>query len=511
MTDKSNVSSLHFENNGVMWATSHNNGISRIAYDHSYTLSIRNLNMKDGLMTNDIGSMIKDSKGHFWFIAGGGVIVLNFDKNTITNFRPSKENKHAIKDGWTTSLLNDKSGIVWIGNNDFGISKARQNKGFISISNLDVGFEKLTGNQITSVYADPSDNIWLAVAGKGIHKIDFQTDFNAAPKVSFYPKEGPYVNFMEEDGSGKLRMAISDEGMSLLDPSTGKIKKATTQGKSMARTLSDGSIFLSDVWRLYKAKQAGAKYFVEELIPDSSTRKRRVWPEYSSISRESEHGYWLSTWQGDLYYYDNESNTFTKPTIHPKESLLIADVLVDSKKFLWLTAFEGIFKFKIEHAGNNVKLELVRKYTEKDGFISKSGASEIFTWAMEEDLNGDFWFVGSGLTQLDTKTDKLKHYYESDGVIEASSPLQGSARLKNGYLVFGTPEGAYMFHPDSLRINEHVPPIEITNFTVLNEKSLTPEHKMELGYLDNVISFEFSALDYTDPGKEPVCISNGGF
>jgi len=508
---KSDVSSVYFEKNGVMWATSYKSGVSTIEYGQSYHLSIRNFQTKDGLMTNDIGSMIKDSRGHYWFIATGGIIILNPDKKNIINLRPSKDNKHALKDGWITSLLEDKSGVVWINYNDFGISKVRQNKGFISISNLDGGFEGLSGNKISSVYADPNDNIWLAVAGKGLHKIDFQSDFNAAPLVSFYPQEGRYVNSMEDDGLGNLMMAISNEGVSLLNPATGKIKKATAQGTSMARTLSDGSIFLSDIRRLYKAKKESAKYTLEELIPDSSTRKRRVWPEYSSISRESEHGYWLSTWQGDLYYYNNESNSFTIPVIHPRESLLICDVYVDSKKFLWLTAFEGIFKFKIEHAGDNVKLELIRKYTEKEGFISKSGASEIFTWAMEEDKNGNFWFVGSGLTQLDTKTDKLKHYYESDGVIEASSPMQGSAKLKNGYLVFGTPEGAYMFHPDSLRINTHIPPLEITSITVLNEKSLMPGHEMELDYFENVMSFEFSALDYTDPIKNQYAYQMVGF
>jgi ligand-binding sensor domain-containing protein len=97
---KSDVSSVFFEKNGVVWATSHKSGVSQIKYDQSYNLSFRNFQKKDGLMTNDIASMIKDSRGHYWFIATGGLIVLNPDKNLIINLQPSKDNKHALKDLW---------------------------------------------------------------------------------------------------------------------------------------------------------------------------------------------------------------------------------------------------------------------------------------------------------------------------------------------------------------------------------------------------------------------------
>lgn len=505
-----NVSHVYFEGNGIMWATSTDVGVSKIEYDQFYNVSIRNFQEKDGLMTNNISSMIKDARDNYWLTTMNGLIVLDLKNNNIANLRPSDENRYALKHWWCNSLLEDKSGVVWIGFNDHGISKGTK-KGFISIAKDEFSFERIKENNITALYVDTFDNIWIALAGVGIHKINFQSDFTKKPKNSFFTHPVTWINYIAEDEHGNIIMAISDMGMCSLDQKTGEFKQLNPHGTSIAKPLPGGNIFLSDVHNIYLAKKEGSNYSVEEIIPDSSTRKRRVWPEYSSIAKENENDYWLTTWQGDLYYWNRKSNAFIIPVLYPKQSLRIIDVYIDSNKFLWITAFEGIFKFTIVHQDNEVKLNLIRKYTEKDGFISKSGASEIFSWSMEEDNHGNFWFKGVGISHLNLQSERLTNYYDSDGVIEGSTPMQGSSKLKSGHLVFATPEGAFLFHPDSLRTNNHIPPIEITNFTILNNQYLIPVKKRELKYFENVMTFEFSALDFTEPSKNQYAYQMVGF
>ena len=91
-------------------------------------------------------------------------------------------------------------------------------------------------------------------------------------------------------------------------------------------------------------------------------------------------------------------------------------------------------------------------------------------------------------------------------------------RLK-GWMLFGGVNGFNIFHPDSVRDNPEKPPVAITNI-LINEKpystiwrgfeAKTPQHgiaevseltALDLAWTDNTLSFEFAALEFTDPEK----------
>ena len=73
-------------------------------------------------------------------------------------------------------------------------------------------------------------------------------------------------------------------------------------------------------------------------------------------------------------------------------------------------------------------------------------------------------------------------------------------------------DGLLSFHPDSIRDNPNIPPIVITDFKIFNKSAysgkdslltipITYAKEIELPYNQNFLSFEFAALDYTNPQK----------
>ena len=165
---------------------------------------------------------------------------------------------------------------------------------------------------------------------------------------------------------------------------------------------------------------------------------------------------------------------------------------------LWIGTEGGLNKFDRE-------TETFSHYREKDGLPSD------FIHGILEDDTGNLWIsTVRGLSKFDPHSETFINYDVEDG-LQAFEFFSGSCyRSESGLLFFGGRNGFNVFHPDSIRMNPYVPPVAITDFQIFN-KSITPANtylrqkgkndrqKISISYRDNVFSFEFAALSYTDP------------
>jgi signal transduction histidine kinase len=83
-------------------------------------------------------------------------------------------------------------------------------------------------------------------------------------------------------------------------------------------------------------------------------------------------------------------------------------------------------------------------------------------------------------------------------------------------MFFGGSNGMVRFHPDSIKDNSYVPPIVITAFKTFDkivplDSTISEKHSIEMSYKENVISFEFVALNYTNPEKNQYAYKLEGF
>lgn len=85
-------------------------------------------------------------------------------------------------------------------------------------------------------------------------------------------------------------------------------------------------------------------------------------------------------------------------------------------------------------------------------------------------------------------------------------------------MLFGGVNGLNIFHPDSLRLNESLPKVQISRLKLFNAEvpianelnkseafrlanSISTTNEIHLNYDQNFLSFEFAALEYTQPEK----------
>ena len=83
-------------------------------------------------------------------------------------------------------------------------------------------------------------------------------------------------------------------------------------------------------------------------------------------------------------------------------------------------------------------------------------------------------------------------------------------------MYFASSKGFIRFHPDSIKINQFIPPVVITSFKIFNKEAILDttisiKRIINLPYSENNISFEFASLDYTSPAKNQYAYKLEGF
>ncbi len=119
-----------------------------------------------------------------------------------------------------------------------------------------------------------------------------------------------------------------------------------------------------------------------------------------------------------------------------------------------------------------------------------------------EDNSRNLWLsTDDGIFKFDIEIEKFTQFGLEDGL--QSLEFSGGAYFKNksGKMYFGGINGLNYFYPDSIPVNNYVPPVVISSIKLFNDNLKGELDEIILSYDQNFISFEFSALDYTNPRR----------
>ena len=177
----------------------------------------------------------------------------------------------------------------------------------------------------------------------------------------------------------------------------------------------------------------------------------------------------------------------------------ITAIFQDGKGNLWVGTDLGLNRYI---PGS----EKFKRYATKEGLLSPSVSS------IQEDRQGNIWISTiRGLSKLNPRTETIINYTQYDGL--PLLPFKHSCLLsETGELYLGSDSGLIAFHPDSLWENTHIPPVVLTDFQI-SGVSVSPDagspvtaaisdcKEIHLSHDQNVLSFEFSALDFHYPEK----------
>jgi len=364
------------------------------------------------------------------------------------------------------ALAQTRDGVVWVGT-DEGLDRTDSTRtAYAHVATPG-------GDGVTALYESREGTLWVGLQS-GLYRFDGRSAFTlVGPKPTV-------VSAIVEDDAGTLWVGTLERGLGRLDPETGRLDFFTHE-PARPNSLSNDLV------------RAVA------LAPDGTL--------------------WIGSY-GGLDRLDSEAGGghFTHFPHDPNDPASLSDgtvlsLLADADGTLWIgTEGGGLNRFDpaAPEAG-------FTRYTESNSDLPGNTVHAI----LEDD--GYLWLSTSqGLARFDPIPDTFRPF-GTDG-FAGLRDLNGAALLTaEGDMLFGSADGLIEFDPGDVTAgNPHPPQIALVGVQILNEDVVPGEEAalraaaptVEAVYLgpdDEVVTFEFAALHFSDPGRNRYAVRLEGF
>ncbi len=478
---------------------------------------------------NSVKAIGLDKNGNVWVGTDDGLVILDTATGNYTICQASVSNPDGLSNNLVQAIFVDNCGIVWIGTDAGGVNfydiKSRK---FKTIKPL---FERddWLNNKIVYGFAEGRNGlIYIATFGGGVNVFDPVSLSFKVLKASPGKANALQSNYIYTLASGKdgiIWIGTRDAGIHSYNPATGRFhqyKNIPDDPESLSHNAVK-SILVDSKNRIWIGTYGGG---LNLLNPATGKIKRiggfdRLGNDEKtnivySIYEDKSHNIWMGTRGGGLKKLDQSTFDFESFMNIPDDTSSLSNnfaypVFEDSRHRFWIGTLGG---------GLNLFDRI------NDHFISytkEDGLSNNVIYGILEDKSGNLWLsTAKGLTSFNPDTKVTRCYYEDDGL--QSSEFNGGAAFKasNGFMYFGGISGFSYFHPDSIFFNNDVPPVVITSLKILNREvfpspdgilktSIQDTRAVTLLYSENIISFGFTALNYTHPEMNQYACKMEGF
>jgi PAS domain S-box-containing protein len=478
-------------------------------------------------------NILPDLYGNLWIgTRDQGIFQLNTKSLSIVDIT-SKLGEEFLRDRVIMSLYRSSSGIVWVGTRYDGVHKiVPQTKNFVQLTEKANAYNQKNDGVITAIILDRENNQWFGTRNNGLFKVDSRTG-----NLLFYKNSNSLPNSLSSDNvlaicptyeDNKMILWIGTDGGGLnqLNPVTGLCKNYK-QNINNKDAISNNHIYsileydtdhlLIGTWGISSSggldvfnKKTG-KFINFNYVPEnpeelSSRIVLRLYRDKAGVI-------WIGTRGGGLNkmlvknidaQIPEEIASF-KSYQHISEratSLSHNDVFSlyeDKNGVLWVgTGGGGLNRFDRTQ-------ESFKAYAKEVGF-----ADDMIYGILEDNHNNLWLSTSNGIIKFNPKTETVRNYGTSDGLLHNVFSPGASFKSSSGALFFGGVNGCVSFYPDSIKENLNTPEIVITKFEIAGrgktynardyaKLSLNSIRKLTLPYFLNDLSFEFSSLDYNAP------------
>ena len=532
------VATISEDLSGYLWIGTQDGGLNMFNPSTNkfsrFSHAPKNIN---SLSDNFINVIHADSEGLIWIGTNiGGLNLFDSKNNNFHNLLKDFNNPKSISDDYVTTIYEDDSGIMWLGTWSGGLNKYnRKKEKFTTYSYNPNNPNSLSSNGVFAIYKDTYGELWVGTETGGITRIDERKN-----KFIYYlhnPNDPGSISSnviysICEDKDGYLWIGTGDAGICKFDRKTNKFQnyahdpsdQNSLRNDKISQLFSDS---YGDLWvglstgnGIDRLKRGENKFvhYKNDLGNPKSVSEQMVYIIYEDNSRNL----WIGTHGDGLMLYNRETDDFTffrHDPNKPDNSIshnAVSALCEDEKGTLWIgTNGAGFNKF--ERSKNKFKI-----YTERDGL-----ANNVVNGILSDD-KGNLWIsTGKGISRFNIKKESFTNYSSRDGLQGSDFNGRACFKSRNGEMYFGGTNGLNSFRPENIKENTYIPPIVLTDFQILHkpvqigydtlrgrtilEKSITETDLVELDYDDNILSFEFAALDYHSPEKNKYTYTLEGF
>lgn len=460
---------------------------------------------------NIIWNILKDPEGFYWVVTSQeGAYKFYPPWEEKFSDRKRFEKLAGVFDKNAKCVYLDKADNLWIGSLGDGIKKiSRKKKFFFQLNNITSG-GRIKDNFTFSICEDKYDNLWIGTMTQGVYRYNLKTR-----EIKNYPPNSAPIGLSGE----MMRYIFVDSDSDLwIAPLFGKLNKYNYKNDRFEQIDLDFNNDNPDaqlIRVIYEDKQgifwigfSGAGGLLKY------DRKKNLFKSYKSanltnysvdlidilsITEDNFGNLLIGTYGFGMFKFNKSAEVFTQYKFEENNFSSLPDntipeIFIDSEQNIWLATYSGLSKY-------NPGTDNFTTYTINDGLPSNS----IF--AILEDDKGNLWLsTSNGLSKFEKNTKIFYNFDYSQGIQQGDFLAAARCKLKDGRLVFGGNNGITYFHPDSINISySSVVPV-FTSFKIFNKevplkRSITFSDTIIVDYFDNMLSFEFSALEFDAPQK----------
>ena len=503
-----NVNIVYIDHSGTLWLSIAGGGLNRFNRDdETFTQFPNDPDDPTSLSVDPVGAIYDDDQGTLWLgTTGSGLTAFDSKTERAIHYRFNPEDPFSINNNQVMSIYEDRAGVKWFGTFGGGVNKfdpARHK--FALFRGVSKGENGLQGDAIWSFLEDSEGNLWVGTYGNGLNRYDPATgrwkQYMPDPDDSgSLPSDAIVAIF--EDSAGEIWLGTTDAGVARYDRHTDSFSPIQAPPWVLAiHEDNSGQLWFGGFGGLgkYDPETEQLQFFLnDEADPNSISDNGVV-----TIVEDGEGFLWIGTFNGGLNKFDPQTELFIRYQHDPDDPNSLGNDIVLHALFaadgaLWLGTTGGLDKF-------DSSSETFTHYGEADGLLNET------IYAMLEDDGGNIWFsTNRGLSQLDPSTGTLRHFGMRDGLQSNEFNQSAAYKTANGEMFFGGVAGYNVFHPDLIQDSSFMPPIVITDFQLFNESVLPGEDSpldspienssdIVLSYEDDFLTFEFAALDYSNP------------
>jgi ligand-binding sensor domain-containing protein/serine phosphatase RsbU (regulator of sigma subunit) len=518
------IRTLYVDRSGNLWVGTES-GLNKFNPEtNDFDVFLHDPTDPHSLNDNIINAILEDSAGRFWVgTRTGGLNILDRQSGKFSHYVNDPQDPNSLSYNDIRSIHEDRSGVLWFVTRGGGINKLVPTSGkFIHYDHDPNTPNSLNNNDVRAIHEDQAGVLWIGTKGGGLNKYDPQTG-----QFTTYQPDPDNPNSLNnndvyaiyKDRTGIFWLGTSGGGLNEFDPQTGQFTHYQ-HDPTDPNSLSNDDVYAiyedrtGNLWLgtkgggLNKLDRDSGQFTRFQHNPDAPNSLSN--DDVYAIHEDETGNLWLGTYGGGLNKFNPDVGQFTAYQYAPDNPNSLSNnniftIYEDETGTFWIgTANGGLNKF------NPATGEFTR-------FTKKEGLASDVVYGIIEDEVGNLWLsTNQGISKFNPPTNRFTNYDTSDGLKRVIYREGSHHKGKNDTIFFGGINGLTQFKPAEITENAQPPPIVLTGFNLFNEAvdmdyPLHELSQLELSYEDDVLSFEFAALDYTNPTKNQYAYKLEGF
>ena len=506
------INAIFEDGRGVLWLGTERGLVRFDKERREFHYKGETVRMRPHLYRSPIFDFFRDRQGRVWVATESGMYLFPNQDLLAIYFQAGAIPLRLLMNRFVSSVYQDREEIIWAGTMS-GIYKYDTRTQQFAMYGSEIADVNRASEvfPVTAVCRDGGGDLWIGTYKRGLFRVRRELDETITP-ILLPGSPAQMKNTVIQAllvGRDRSLWIGTNRGLYAYDLVQGVFRGHYTGGPGSGGLSHDRvtSLYEDRSGRLWVGTENGLDLFNrgrgtfagfrDDAAPGAAAHGDHV----TAICQDRRGFLWVGTNGSGLRYFDPERGIFVgRYRQDPGDpaslrSDTISCLLEDRRGRLWIGTAAGGLNCLEKGNGSFA------------AFTSDCGLANNDIQGLLEDEQGRLWLsTNRGLCQFDPRRKSMRIFTTRDGLQGDEFNPRACFKSENGEMFFGGVNGLTWFSPGTIKDNPYVPPVIITDMEVFNRgqklsRDFRLMRELTLGPNDRVVSFTFTALSLSDPGR----------